>query len=294
MQATSSEALVAMRTATGFRVYAPSDPKQTFMVSGTADEPVCTCPEFQGETEANPEFRCCHIVAVESQLPVLPPNGKNESYNRRVREEVTEQPRSGAQMVIKRAVSPDGRINSLSVEFTCPIDTMTLEAVRNHAAKTVSLQEEILDTFLNNNQSEPAHQNNGNGHENNNGNDRNSNGNGHNGNGNGNHTSRSDEGSGATPARLLDVGGMQTRVGWRTFINVEANGQTLKLFGSQKALCDYIAAAGFPDLGHNLNTGMRLDVPCRITTRQSDDGRYLNVERVFPAANGGNRGRSWQ
>ena len=84
------------------------------------------------------------------------------------------------------------------------------------------------------------------------------------------------------PAQLLNIAGMDTRGGWKTFINVQVNGTNTKLFGSKRELGEYIVAAGFPSIAAHISQGMMLNLPCRVVTKRSPDGRYLNIERVFP------------
>ena len=277
MQATANETLVAMRAEEGFRVYAPSDPGHTFTVSGTVSGPDCTCPEFQERIEEHPDFRCRHIRAVESQLPEgnedVPAGGGNGTPVRSTPEGGTH---TGAQMLLKRSVSPDGKIDSLSVEFSCPVDGLTSEGILQRAGKALGLQDAIAATFL-----QEKH---GRAPENGRGNGKRIGG----GNGQGSRT----DGNGYTQARLLDIGGMQTRVGWRMFINVEANGQTLKLFGNRQELGKHLVSAGYPDLAQNVNSGVELNVPCRAVIQPTDDGRYQNITQILPAGNGTARGRA--
>ena len=281
----SAETLVAMQTADGFRVYAPSDPGRTFLVSGTADVPDCTCSEFKEMVGADPDFRCRHILAVESQLPQPTPLDDEEREERRAIQAEGAAPTPamapvalpGAQMTIKRSASPDGRIDSLSVEFTCPVEGLTQGTIKAKAEKTIRLQEAIVADFL-------AANANGNGD----GED----GNGHDDHGRNGGNGRESGGQRAAPvsARMIDVQGMQTRFGWRLFINIESAGQTYKLFGTRRELGDAIAAAGYPDLSRNLASGTELNIPCRVTFKRSDDNRYQNVDQVF-AADEGARGR---
>jgi len=63
----------------------------------------------------------------------------------------------------------------------------------------------------------------------------------------------------------------------------------LKLFGSRKQLAAAIVFAGFPQLAERIDEKMELNIPCRITTKPSEDGKYLNVDRVFPS-NGSHTG----
>ena len=73
---------------------------------------------------------------------------------------------------------------------------------------------------------------------------------------------------------------MNTRSGWRLFINVQVNGTTIKLFGSKRELGDHVAAAGFASIADHINQGMTLNLPCRVVTRPN--GYYTNIEQVLP------------
>src|ERR1700746_3924278 len=56
-----SASLVISRVDEGFRVYSVANPGQSYLVSGSPEAPVCTCPEFQNGTVGS---RCRHIEAV--------------------------------------------------------------------------------------------------------------------------------------------------------------------------------------------------------------------------------------
>ena len=127
-------------------------------------------------------------------------------------------------MLLKRSVSPDGRIDSLSVEFSCPVGAVTASDIKAQAATILALQGEIAQGFLK------------------------VNGNGKNGapprNGN--------DAPNAVAAQLLAVASMNGRWGRRLFLNVLVNGQVLKFFGSEKQLAGALADAGYPDVGNVL------------------------------------------
>src|SRR5207253_3153844 len=55
---------------------------------------------------------------------------------------------SAAMMTLKRSVSPDGRIDSLSVELSCPIDQVSAADIKTRAANMINLQREIAGGFL--------------------------------------------------------------------------------------------------------------------------------------------------
>src|SRR5262249_38060368 len=118
-----AEALVLSRTEEGFRVYAPADPSESYLVTGSPEHPACTRAEYQSH-EGNPFWKCRHITAVLNQIDVRaghPPDHYEMEERRAIQEEACPPeltcPVSGAQMLLKRSVSPDGKIDSLSVEF---------------------------------------------------------------------------------------------------------------------------------------------------------------------------------
>src|SRR5207248_1906263 len=55
---------------------------------------------------------------------------------------------SAAVMTLKRSVSPDGRIDSLSVELSCPIDQVASADIKARANSMLTLQREIASGFL--------------------------------------------------------------------------------------------------------------------------------------------------
>lgn len=158
-------------------------------------------------------------------------------------------------MQLKRSVSPDGRIDSLSVEFSAAVDETSPEAVRSSAARILSLQNDVVADFLGKNgkaQEKAAVE---------------------------------EKSDGTLPAQMIDIGGMDGKWGRRLFINVRSNGQTLRLYGNRKQLGEYLVMIGFPKLSGRIEEGISLDVPCRVTTEPSRDGRFTNIVKVLPAAN---------
>jgi SWIM zinc finger len=255
-----SETFVIKKTDEGYRIYAPGNPTRNYLVAGPFDAPTCTCPDFEGN-RADPEWRCKHILAIENHVggrdsdePAA--NGALAHEERRpVRQEGRLGETAQSQMLLKRSVSPDGRIDSLSVEFACPVEAAAGPAVKRQARQVLELQSEIVEDFLAKSG------------------------------GNGRGTDNGDDATAHTiEARLLSVCGMETRYGRRLYINVRVNGDILKLFGSRKQLAEAIEAAGFPSLAERVEEGVRLDIPCLVTTKPTEDGRYENVDRVLPLA----------
>jgi hypothetical protein len=305
------ETYVIAQTPEGFRVYAPTDPKRAYLVTGSAEQPACTCPDF-GLHAADATWRCKHILAVLGQQPAG--NGASvapdpsEAEERRAIQEESRAPRkrkavstngNGANgtghMLVKRSVSPDGRIDSLSVEFSAPLDSLPDDAIRDRAQQLIALQSSIVGGFLSRREPSPAVR----------------------------PVSQTRGPSGqppqaaapsgspavprvvppalpptvpqavplAVPAQLVNVAGMDSKWGRRLFINVQVNGKTLKLFGKREELAAAVAAAGFN--GVEIQEGIDLNVPCRVTTKPSPDGRYTNIDRVLPANNQQQPRRGW-
>jgi hypothetical protein len=284
----ADEVLVIVPTDGGFRVYSPANITRIFMVSGIPDSPQCNCADFEGK-KSDPEWRCKHIGAVLNQLekrqrqssqpsdetpqtqerPASTPKASEAAVRKK-----SKAPRSGqqSQMMVKRSVSPDGRINSLSVKFLNPINGVPDEEIKQQAERALKLQAEIVSDFLKRNGSRRPE-----------GQFQEKAGNGGNLNGSQSNTNPAASGSdGAVLAQLLNIAGMNTRGGWKTFINVQVNGTTTKVFGTKHELGELITAAGFASISDHISQGMMLNLPCRVVTKRSPDGRYLNIERVLP------------
>lgn len=266
-QRSSSETLIISKADEGFRVYSPTNVSKVYLVSGLPEVPTCTCPDFQHH-RTDPEWRCKHVLAVLRRLEESRPaqtisSSAEEEFAREAKEvpehdaeEPEETERGLPQMVIKRSVSPDGRIDALSVEFSLPVDGNSADMVEAKARGIIELQRRIIGHFTPEGRNTPAGST---------------------------QAHEPETPSEALPARMVEIGGMDGRWGRRLFITVEANGRRLRVFGSQQQLAEHISAAGFPELTHHITEGTHLDIPCRVTTRPSRDGRYVNVEKVLPA-----------
>src|SRR5262249_39244965 len=136
------------------------------------------------------------------------------------------QPTNGsAQMLIKRSVSPDGRIDALSVEFSCPVEKVSVKEVESRAEAILKLQNGIVEQFLN-------------------------------GKGNGSKVEPTRElqetPDESLPARMLSIGGIDGKWGRRLFITVDIGERRLRLYGNRKQLTEHLVAAGFPKLAERI------------------------------------------
>lgn len=275
--------LIASKTEEGFRVYSLQTPSTIYSVRKDGERWTCTCPDFEAH-KTDTTYRCQHILTVapwpndghatapqpgnghakEATVPALPPiDPPAEKKRSRKRSD------GSVQMLIKRSVSPDGRIDSVSVEFSMPVADITSAEIKDKAVKTLELQKEIVGSFLRlNAQPSPAPT----------------------------VPSTATTQTPQTPpppvpantngqpvfARLMDIGKVNGRWGDRFCINVQVNGRWSRIFGSADQLAGEIAKAGHHIDASRIEPGLRLNLPCLVTTKPSDDGKYLNVENVYP------------
>lgn len=272
---TTPETFIIAKNDERYRVCSPLNPATQFTVTGIPDDPQCTCPDFT-HPDRPPDWLCPHILAVLKETLEMTPNrvtgapapaggrGSDKPPTRTARRAGNGGNGNGAVMLLKRSVSPDGHIDSLSVEFSCPVGAVTTATIKQQATAILALQGEITAGFLKTN-------------------------------GNGGTSRVPDNGNdapNAVSAQLLSVGSLNGKWGRRLFINVLVNGQTQsKLFGTPQELAGALAAAGYPNfagasnptnLAAQMNEGVQLNLPCRVTTKPSKDGKYVNVDRVLP------------
>lgn len=249
--------LIVNRTDAGYRVYPASQPSQQHLVAGSTNNPTCSCNSFA-------EDRTCeHVRAVLEQVSE---DERTEHEERRAiqgngqaspRKKRAAKSNAPATMTLKRSVSPDGRIDSLSVEFCCPVEQITNSEIAFQANNMLALQTEIASGFLKNSRRQ-------------------------NGKGNGNHP-KADDQNGSMPAKLLHVGSFNGRYGPRLFIAVKAGSQELRLFGTAKQLAQAVSDAGYQFGEQDIAEGIYLNLPCGVVTKPSRDGRYTDIERVLPS-----------
>jgi hypothetical protein len=277
--------LIASRADEGFRVYSTDNPSERYFVTFNGERLTCTCPDFEIH-KADRAWRCKHILAIEpfdtENLPELPqpaeevtpktvtanqpPNGSPSRKRRPPKDQAVP-----ISMLIKRSVSPDGRIDSVSVEFTTPVADLTVGEIKDRALTTLQLQRDIVASFLKlkgqpaSQPAQPAPAN---------------------------LSRKVDEGP--VFAKMIDIGKVNGKWGDRLCITFDIEGRRTRLFGSAKQLASHIDAAGYTVRPENIVAGQRLDVPCLVTTKPSDDGKYVNIEQVFAynpqPANGGANG----
>ena len=248
--------LVVNPSEDGLQVYEADNPSRAYHVTGGADNPHCTCPDFAWKGKRG-GYQCAHIEAVlrhlgQSQAPPNAAAGVRGGRHVPAPAAATGHNSNGpASLTLKRSVSPDGRINSVSLEFTLPADLYGAPDLEAQVLDLLERQDAIAAEYLDRHGANASGQ-----------------------------QQDADGPNGAVPATLKDVGGMQTKYGWRYFINVEAGNRTYKLFGTRQQLVDQLKAIG----EHNarIAKGAALDIPCRAVLEESDDGRYINVVDILP------------
>jgi len=248
LERAKNETFVIARTEEGFQIHSPASGGRVYQVTGSPEEPECSCPDFQHHA-SDPDWRCKHVLAVLHRKDSAIENGEPG-------EAAQEAPES--RMLLKRSVSPDGKIDALSVEFSLPVKGSDPEAIEARARKILALQDAITHGFL-----------------------RRNGGNGSNGD---RPTTTSESANGdAIDARIVGVGGMDGKWGRRLFLTFQANGRNLRLYGAEEELKARIDDAGFAEQAEHIAEDQRFDLPCRIRTEPTEDGKYVNVVQVLPA-----------
>lgn len=277
------ERFVCLATDDGTIVYPASNSKDTNTVTGDPEHPSCTCEPFIDST--GPEFRCVHVDAVFGRLappdPEPPQPAAPAARALRAVESPSPAPTPAASpdsapatMLLKRSISPDGRIDSLSVELSVPVTSLSTSEIKSKAALSLALQGEIAESFLKDRRPTSA-------------------------------TPPARPAPTAAPAPqkpaprppALDVPeeavfGTATYAG-RTknqkvfFISIEVDGERYRFFGDRRKVRDILAMLGSDVAQDELWQGVKLDLPCRVTLKESRDGDYTNVDRVFRASDSG-------
>lgn len=172
-------------------------------------------------------------------------------------------PASGppTRMQVERRLSPDGGVNSVSVAIDLAIDGLTTQEIKVKGLKALRLETEIAEEYLANSPLPAAL---------------------------GKIKAKAKTKAGASdaekfaaPARLLDIGKAKNNT---YFINVKVSGKQARLFGSARQLVTQLASIGQDLTPEAISDGLQLDYACRAVTKLSDDGRYLNVVKLLPAA----------
>ena len=192
------------------------------------------------ELPAEQEFDTCSPLEAEPQEVALQPS----------------------RMLLRRSLSPDGFIDSVSVEIELGVEGLSAGDIKTKGLKALLLESEIAQGYLGNLPAksklplQARAQNR-------------------------NHNGVAGNGGSGVPARLLDIGMTRNN---NYFINVKIGKRTAKLFGNAYQLVAKLAKAGQDLTPDAISEGLRLNFPCRALTKPSDDGKYLNVVDIFPAA----------
>jgi hypothetical protein len=130
-RAENERLIISLNEEGNFKVYSSAYPTKSYTVSGTEEGPRCTCPDFEGHKN-DPDWKCNHMLAVinllnKSNEPAAAQNKEPETMS----EETIAEAIRGLEVNIKRSVSRDGKINSLSITLSYPVET-SAEGQRKH------------------------------------------------------------------------------------------------------------------------------------------------------------------
>lgn len=280
----------------GYRVHSAKEAAKFYEVTVVDDTIVCTCTDYVRH-KRDKNYQCRHIVFAlevfkqdQGNNDGDDENGYEESFGHKsqigthneissVQVRETEK-RTSSHMCIKRSISPDNRINCISIKINFDLADQTTSEIKAKAAYALKLQQEIAAEYLLEHQEVLSYP----------------------------PTSPPNPSTPPTgteptlvpteplatppvitqsanpvPAKLVSIGTLNGKWGIRYFLTVDLEGKAMKLFGNQKQLSEKIHAAGYFVPAEQIRGGVSLNIPCRVTTQPSADGRYLNVENVYPA-----------
>ena len=269
----TDEPLIIVGTRNGFRVYSPTGRTRPYYVAGIPEAPTCTCPSFKVDGD-DPDFRCPHIQAVlercgaHSQASTA--IDRSDDYEREERAAMRDEGALPAgnghssHMTLKRSISPDGRIDSLSIEFTAPVNGDAVKRLESRASEILGVQSRIVDQFLETNNASGKK----------NGKARREDG--------AEQAEAGDQSGEPVVATLIDIAGMDGKWGRRLFLRIDVEGRVLRYFGNKTQLADALTESGYRDRASQVREGLKLNLPCRVVTSPSQDGRFVNVDRVLP------------
>jgi SWIM zinc finger len=249
----AQELFVISPTDNGWRVRSAHNPSQYYLVSGDGEDLRCSCSDFETHSE-DPDWICKHILAVQNHQAKTHGKQECETYEDEERAAIQSEssplPQNAAinpqaQMLVKRSLSPDGRIDSISLEFSFDVREESAGDIKARALKALKLQTEIVQSFLGS--AKPNGRSNGAAR----------------------HSSNNKDANGTVAARMLDVGITQTTYGERVYVNFDVNGRRARLFGSEQAVLSAIAAAGKRLAADAIQQGLMLNLPCRVVTEQN-------------------------
>lgn len=245
-QAEAESAWLVSKTETGYLVLAPDRSGEPYLVTGDSEAAHCSCPGLKMERRKNPDAECEHIRAVHRALR------DNAAFEERGNGYAPptdggrrDEPPVSVLMSVKRSVSVDGRIDSLSVEFSLPVEGPPEEAA-HMAGELMELQAEVVAQFLA--RTPPRTR---------------------------------EHGDGSVPAMLTHIGEAQTRWGWRKYLNFRVDHRDYRLYGKPEKLGAILASIGLSPQVLGEERSPRFDKPCRVVLTPSANGRFTNVERVF-------------
>lgn len=257
------EPLVITKTSDGYRIFSAANPSKFFLVRQENGRPTCSCLDFE-KHKTDETWRCKHILATANSEGTPEKDEVEEERKAIQAEEIIESsPQNGtthhSHLLIKRSISPDGRIDSVSLEMDLELNGEPPSVIKAKALNALQLEAEIASVFIASRQLEKEM----------------------NGRPKPQEAAKSPQPNGsAIEAILQNIGVMPGKWGPRHFINIDVMGRTAKLFGNPKQIATAIQSAGYNFPVAAVAEGVELNVPCKVTTKQN--GQYLNIEQVFP------------
>ena len=65
-------------------------------------------------------------------------------------------------------------------------------------------------------------------------------------------------------------------------LSIDIDGDRVRFFGDRRKVSNILTLLGEEIAPDDLWEGVKLDLPCQVTLKDSADGAYTNADRVFP------------
>ncbi|HEY6807097.1 MAG TPA: hypothetical protein VI306_26200 [Pyrinomonadaceae bacterium] len=229
----------------GYRVVDPSRPNSPYLIEEVVNRFLCGCNDFEES------LTCQHVRAVLSYLAEEKRNGGNIGPQLKVASTNAEP--SSATMALRRSISPDGRIDSLTIEFSTPVDNTSFRDITARALNILKLQSVVTKEFL-----LTAHA--------------------------GRQSDRSNGHNQVVTlnAKMIRIGDVPTKRDRPLFIEFHLEDHGARLFGTASELAQAITDAGYPYAPEEIFAGQTIDASCQVLIKSSRNPLYAEILRVLP------------
>jgi hypothetical protein len=238
--------LVVESGSRGYRVFHSSEPNAEHLVEEIVSRFLCNCEEYESE------MTCQHVRAVLNYLAQEKQNnGGNGRLHMATQASADPLP---ATMTLRRSISPDGRIDSLSIEFSSPVDQTCCSDITNRALNMLKLQSVVSKEFLLTM-----------------------------------HAGRQGDRTNGRPSQVVTLNARMIRIGEvpakrdrPLFIEFHLENHGARLFGTAAELAQAMTDAGYVYAPEEIFAGLPIDASCQVLIKPSRNPLYSEILRILP------------